>query len=117
MAPRAACSAILAASCSASCRSFSASSAAVSSAACDHFGFKKCSFDDTNYLIQGVASNGEEDIKEGPVPAEEEDDEVDGVHGAAAGAAALGADGGVHHRVPVLSRQHLLPANIRSVSS
>lgn len=79
------------------------------------FGFKKEMLLQLLYLVQGVASNGEEDIKESPVAAEEEDDKVDGVHGAAAGAAALGADGGVHHRVPVLSRQHLLTANIRPV--
>ena len=53
-----------------------------------------------------VHSDGEEDVEEGVVAEEGEDDEVERVDHAVADAP-LGHDPVVHHLVPVLARQHL----------
>ena len=55
-------------------------------------------------LVQGVAGDGEEDVEEGPVPAQQQDHEVDRVDGAPALPTPLRSDGSVHHIVPVLPR-------------
>ena len=53
-----------------------------------------------------VYSDGEEDVEEGVVPKEGEDNEVERVDHAVADPA-LGDDAVVHHLVPVLASQHL----------
>ena len=60
-------------------------------------------------LVERVAGDGQEDVEEGVVAGEGEEDEVDAELEAAAAVldAAGGLDGSVHYVVPVLLRQHL----------
>ena len=61
----------------------------------------------TTSLIERVAGDGQEDVEEGVVTREGEEDKVDGELEAAPGHPARGFDGSVHYIVPVLLRQHL----------
>ena len=61
----------------------------------------------TTSLIERVAGDGQEDVEEGVVTREGQEDKVDGELEAALGHPARGIDGSVHYIVPVLLRQHL----------